>query len=184
MAKKVLVGFALMFFIVSAGAAAYAKPEKGESGRTSRKVVDYDKDGFNTRQDCNDNDPAIYPGAEEICGDGIDQDCNGTDVPCSGGPHAGLVFSGYPQNCLSCHETEANEMYGSTHYQWTGEAPDMVNSPDIPQGKLTNAVNSYCINILGDWPVCGSCHAGRGKRPDDPGAGLENIDCLVCHNEE
>ena len=38
MAKRVLVGFALMFFIISAGAAAYAKPEKGESGRTSRKV--------------------------------------------------------------------------------------------------------------------------------------------------
>jgi hypothetical protein len=60
----------------------------------------------------------------------------------------------------------------------------MVNSPEIPQGKLTNAVNSYCINIEGDWPVCGSCHAGRGKRPDDPSAGLENIDCLACHSEE
>jgi hypothetical protein len=53
----------------------------------------------------------------------------------------------------------------------------------VPQGKLNNAVNSYCINILGDWPVCGSCHVGRGLRPDDPNADETNIDCLVCHNE-
>jgi len=32
--------------------------------------------------DCNDRAPSIYPGAEEICGDGIDQDCNGDDLSC------------------------------------------------------------------------------------------------------
>ncbi|MHB1350428.1 MAG: hypothetical protein ACYCYR_11200 [Desulfobulbaceae bacterium] len=101
-----------------------------------------------------------------------------------GGSHADLLYSEYPQNCLGCHTVQANEMFGSTHYQWLGSAPDMVNGPAILQGKLTNAVNSYCINIEGNWPVCGSCHAGRGKRPDDPAAGLENIDCLICHSEE
>lgn len=98
--------------------------------------------------------------------------------------HAGLTFDSYPQNCLSCHYTEASEMFETTHYKWEGEAPDMVNSTGLPQGKLFNAVNSYCINIEGDWPVCGSCHVGRGKHPGEEGAGLENIDCLVCHNEE
>lgn len=151
---------------------------------------DTDSDGYADSicggQDCNDSDPLSFPGAQEICGDNIDQDCSGADLACepSNTPHGDLTFSQYPTNCLSCHYNEAVEMQGSTHYKWVGEAPDMVNDTGMPQGKLTNAVNSYCINIKGDWPVCGSCHVGRGKRPDDTTAGLENIDCLVCHNEE
>ncbi|MFT5459963.1 MAG: hypothetical protein ACI9K2_006478 [Myxococcota bacterium] len=32
--------------------------------------------------DCDDGDPGTYPGAEEICEDGIDQDCDGEDRTC------------------------------------------------------------------------------------------------------
>lgn len=32
--------------------------------------------------DCDDGDAAVYAGAEEICGDGADQDCDGADPAC------------------------------------------------------------------------------------------------------
>ena len=45
--------------------------------------VDGDGDGFTENQgDCDDNDNSIYPCAPETCGDGIDQDCDGSDKIC------------------------------------------------------------------------------------------------------
>lgn len=146
--------------------------------------------------DCNDNNPFVFPGATEICDDGIDNQCPGDpgygaiDEGCGtgNGPHANLFYSDYPNNCLGCHDNGAGgnqyeQMWNSTHYQWVGTAEDMVNQTGTQQGKLTNAVNSYCINILGNWNICGSCHAGRGIKPGS-GDTKVNIDCLMCHSEE
>jgi hypothetical protein len=42
-------------------------------------AVDADGDKRPFCMDCNDHDPAMYPGAPEICRDGRDQDCDGHD---------------------------------------------------------------------------------------------------------
>jgi hypothetical protein len=42
---------------------------------------DSDGDGSPDSEDCRPEDPAIFPGAEEIAGDGIDSDCDGDPDP-------------------------------------------------------------------------------------------------------
>jgi putative metal-binding protein len=44
--------------------------------RASAQCSDCDLDGFAGLEDCNDADPLVHPGAQEIC-DGRDTDCNG-----------------------------------------------------------------------------------------------------------
>lgn len=99
------------------------------------------------------------------------------------GAHAGLRWSGNG-TCLPCHGAEAREVHASSHYQWEGLAPDSLDGPAM-QGKKRSAVNSYCVNILGNWTGCSNCHVGRGKMPTATATStqLKNIDCLVCHQE-
>ncbi len=104
--------------------------------------------------------------------------------PPKGGHESIQVWQG-TRTCLACHIEEAKQVFSSTHYQWLGETPYMTSGPSI-QGKLDLGVNSYCINTTGNWNGCGSCHVGLGLRPEtsQSQSQLENIDCLVCHQQK
>ncbi|MEC7985149.1 MAG: MopE-related protein, partial [Myxococcota bacterium] len=63
-------------------------PGAAELESTVDCMTDFDDDGYGDDNpsvsatagtDCDDDDDTIYPGASEVQGDGIDQDCNGAD---------------------------------------------------------------------------------------------------------
>ena len=62
---------------------AHPKDYTGDGCRCVRKVdcatqpYDVDGDGFLCDVDCDDSNPHVYPGAQEICGNGIDDNCDG-----------------------------------------------------------------------------------------------------------
>jgi hypothetical protein len=182
------------FFIVALAAALASVP-----ARAAKPVVcaDADNDGYKDAAcggtDCNDNDATINPGAAEVCGDAKDNNCSGAvDEGCSSGTHATLTWSGYGM-CQSCHATQATAVHASGHYQWMGSAKYNVNNTSVKQGKLQNSINSYCVNVLGNWDgidaswtgACSNCHVGRGLQPTATAdtTQLDNIDCLVCHQD-
>ena len=106
--------------------------------------------------------------------------------------HSNLSWTGSYEVCAGCHADKVSEVLNSTHYQWKGSAAEMVAGSG-QQGKIvqvdgvgailpgTSAMNAYCINILGNWSGCSSCHVGLGAQPTTT---AYNVDCLVCHQKQ
>jgi len=64
-------------------------------------AVDADEDGSPEDEDCDDGNPSIYPGAEELC-DGLDNDCDG-EVP--GNEYVDADFDGVI-GCEDCDDAD------------------------------------------------------------------------------
>jgi hypothetical protein len=81
-------------------------------------IFDADGDGFvsidscplGTGDDCNDGDAAIHPGAAEICGDLIDQDCAGGDLSCLDVDNDG---DGQTENAGDCDDADPANFSGN-----------------------------------------------------------------------
>lgn len=60
-------------------AACYGGPglEPTPTNTDTATPVDNDSDGFMSDVDCNDEDAAINPDADEVCDDQVDNDCDG-----------------------------------------------------------------------------------------------------------
>jgi hypothetical protein len=94
---------------------------------------DFDGDGFTIAEgDCNDNDASAYPGATDIYGDGLDNDCDGDidEVEIGDIREGGVVFWVDPTDNthgLVCALSD----YEST-VQWGCLGTDLTSVPNVP----------------------------------------------------
>ncbi len=91
----------------------------GRDSMLTANCIDVDRDGYGSGScpmDCNDSDPRINAGRREICGNGIDDDCNGSDTPCvTQGTGAcvdmdgdGYGSGGCPRGGPDCNDNDRN----------------------------------------------------------------------------
>jgi Putative metal-binding motif/FG-GAP repeat len=56
--------------------------QSDDSGGGTTGPTDADGDGYDDTVDCDDGDASVHPDAEEICGNKVDEDCDGEPAPC------------------------------------------------------------------------------------------------------
>ncbi len=94
-----------------------------------------------------------------------------------------------PQTCVACHRDQAEQMHGSVHYQQTGPTPNVPNIPGYAgeRGFGDIGFNTYCgTHVTSSRATCGGCHVGNGQfpSPEISDEQLNNIDCLMCHQDQ
>lgn len=89
-----------------------------------------------TEADCDDTNMSIYPGAAEVCGDGIDQDCNGSDLACSGNDKDD-DGDGYTENQGDCDDTSTSVAPGLYDDPATAADEDCYDGPKDKGSEVT-----------------------------------------------
>jgi hypothetical protein len=150
---------------------------------------DQDRDGFqNTsagcspppgQEDCDDADPNVYPGAPDICGDAILQNCN-TDTLCDDDGDG----DGY-NSSVDCNDTDPNVHPGALEVcNGVDDDCDGLVDEGNPDPLGTKMVDVYCNDdndgVCGENPGPGRCVCAKVV----PNSALDGGNRVVCGGED
>ena len=139
----------------------------GVISATKLTCVDADGDTYGVNcaagTDCDDTNSAVHPGATEICGNNIDDNCDGqTDEGCTASTTTSVAVSTTTTSVLACIDAD-----GDTYGVNCAAGPDCddTNSAVHPGAtEICNGIDDNCDGSTDEgFNVGGSCSAGTGE---------------------
>jgi len=135
---------------------------------------DKDGDGYVIGVDCDDNDDAVFPGADEVAWDDIDQDCDGVDLH----DYTELYAGGY----FTCGASTLGELvcWGSNYFGQISDAPE--NLPAQLDGGSNHACAHFSDDTATCWGVDDGSDADYGQVTETPETAFAHISAGGAHS--
>ena len=116
---------------------------------SAAEEIDNDGDGYTVcGGDCNDSDGSVYPSAVEVCGDGIDNNCNGAvDEGCGTANTAPVASFGASCTALSCNFTDTSTGSDGSIASWSWSFGDGNTASNQDPSHTFATAGTYNVTL-------------------------------------